>query len=272
MKTVIYITLLFSVACSSAKKKPDEVSESTSLDSTTVTLKTIPSNRTPLDTVVASYPNGKKLYLLVLDFHDSLPGNLIRDFEVKDANTNESIFNSPSIPLVLGDIVDPMTDMYDSIRVIPAYSVATRTPLTINLIFLIDGSFMIDYLSDLTYVFNGNSRLYENQFDFLKYSFIDSEKSRVQSSLLFTPQKCGLSEGQILNQFHKLKEEGHLYTDQGSELVKQSFLCFLNGDNSYYHDMMAALKSASAYIRHYNPYNYYSYVYYFNQFIIDPTF
>lgn len=272
LKTIIYITLLYSVACSSSEKNPNEVSERTNIDSTAVRVSAMSNIKIPLDTMVASYPNGKKIHILILAYHDSLPGKLIKDFEVRDTNTNESIFNSPSNPLLLGDIVNPMTDMYDSIKLIPAYSVTTRTPLTMDLIFLIDGSFMIDYLNDLTYVFNEDSRPYENQFNFLRYSFIDTDKSRVQSSLLFTPQECGLSEDQILNQFHKLKEQHHLYTDQGSELVKQSFLCFLNGKNSHYYNMMGALKSTSEYIQHHNPYNYYSYVYYFDQFITNLTF
>ena len=81
-------------ACAPREKNSSSIpTDSTSLtDKVATGLKEEPTlGNTPLDTIVVSYPNGKKLHLLVLEYYDSLPDKPIKDFEVIIDKRNDNI-------------------------------------------------------------------------------------------------------------------------------------------------------------------------------------
>ncbi len=267
---IILLCLILLAACASKEKN---TTDQFATDSTILTTHEIPSTKivtktkNPLDTIVASYPNGKKLLLLVLEYYDSLPDKPIKDFEVREADTKDLIFRSVAKRLALGDEVDPINGRFDSLFVVPTYSISSKNPLTVDLDFLVNGDFRIGYLGDVTYPF------YEkrpwNRLSFLQYTFLHADnKSVVQSSLRFTPNKCNLTETELLTQFNNVRSEKHFYTDQGSDLMKQVFNCFLNGVNSNYKVMMNEFRKAMETTSN-DPYTYYPYVTYLDLFIMS---
>ena len=155
-----------------------------------------PTEKTPIDTIVA-YSGGKKLHLFVLESHDSLPSKPIKDFEVLDAESNESIFRSVSKRLALGHETDPISGYFDSLFVIPTYSIASRNPLTVDLNFIVDGQLWTKYLMDLTYAFYEGRPM--DTLSFLRYTFQSTNSMPiVQSSLRFTPHKCNVTETELM--------------------------------------------------------------------------
>lgn len=218
---------------------------------------------TPIDTIIASYPNGKKLELMILAYHDSLPGKPIKDFEVRDAGTKDLIFKSVSKRLALGYETDPMKGEFDSLFVVPTYSIASINPLTMDLDFMVFGGLSFTYIGDLTYPFYKESA----ELKFLRYTFPDSKNLAIESTLLFTPHECGIMESELVNKFNKIKSEGNLDTENGGELMKSSFICFLNEKNTRYEMIDQEFKQAFG--ESYFPYNYYVYIVYLDKFIIN---
>lgn len=224
--------------------------------------------KAPIDTIIASYPNGKKLLLLVLEYYDSLPDKPIKDFEVREADTKDLIFRSVSKRLVLGYETDPMKGEFDSMFVVPAYSISSKEPLKVDLDFIVNGELWVKYLGDLTYPFY-ESRPW-NRLSFLRYSFqLADNKSIVQSSLRFTPIKCEVTETELMAQFNSEKRKGNLDTESGGELMKSSFICFVNRNNQYYEMITKEFKQAFGESDF--PYNYYVYIVYLDRFIINLT-
>lgn len=268
---IILLCLILLAACASKEKNS---TDHLITDSTVLTTHGIPSTKivtetkTPLDTIVASYPNGKKLLLLVLEYYDSLPDKPIKDFEVREADTKDLIFRSVSKRLVLGYETDPMKGEFDSMFVVPAYSISSKEPLKVDLDFIVNGELWVKYLGDLTYPFY-ESRPW-NRLSFLRYSFqLADNKSIVQSSLRFTPIKCEVTETELMAQFNSEKRKGNLDTESGGELMKSSFICFVNRNNQYYEMITKEFKQAFGESDF--PYNYYVYIVYLDRFIINLT-
>lgn len=223
--------------------------------------------KSPLDTIIASYPNGRKLHFLVLEYYDSLPDKPIKDFEVRDAQGGESIFRAVSERLSLGDEVDPINGKFDSLLVVPVYSISSQNPLSIDLDFIVDGGFRLGYLGDVTYPFYKES----SKLKFLRYTFLNDNEWNVNSFLLFTPHGCNLPSTELLAQFNKIKNEKHFYTDEGSNLMKQAFNCFLNGTNPDYFIMLDGFRKAFGPTPD-DPYTYYPYITYLDSFIVNLNF
>lgn len=261
------ITLTLLVTCSPKEKKtlePDTLKPANEMVKPTASVES--PKRIPIDTITASYSNGTKLHLLVLAYHDSLPGKPIKDFEVREADTKDLIFRSVAKRLALGDEVDPINGRFDSLFVVPIYTISSKDPLTVELDFQVDGDFRIGYLGDVTYPFY-ESRPW-NRLSFLSYTFqIINSTAVVKSSLRFTPHKCNLTETELVTQFNKRKNDGHLDTENGGELMKGSFICFLNGANSNYEMMNKEFKSAFG--DSVSPYYYYPYVAYLDKFFVN---
>ncbi len=260
-------------ACAPREKNSSSIpTDSTSLtDKVATGLKEEPTlGNTPLDTIVVSYPNGKKLHLLVLEYYDSLPDKPIKDFEVMDVDTKELVFRSVSKRLVLGYETDPMKGEFDSMFVVPTYSISSKDPLTVDLNFIVNGQFRAGSLSDLTYNFYEGRPL--DTLSFLRYAFQSTNNKPVaQSSLLFTPHECGLTQTELKEQFNKIKLENHFYTDQGTDFMKQAFNCFLNKSNPNYNVMLCEFRRAMAPTPN-DPYTYYPFITYLDEFIINLTF
>lgn len=165
--------------------------------------------------------------------------------------------------------MDPINGIFDSLFVVPTYSVSPHTPLTVNLDFVVNGDFRKGYLGDVTYLFYKKKP--SNLLSFLKYrfEFVDNNWI-VQSSIRFTPHPCSLTESELMAQFNNVKSENHFYSDQGSNIIKLIFICFLNGVNRDYEVMMTEFTKAPSTPLD-DPYTYNSYVYYLNKFIVNFT-
>ena len=272
MKASFIVSLLVMVcACASKENKP---SNSETTDSVELAVKestfteSVPQQpaKTPLDTILVSYPNGKNLYFLVLEYYDSLPDKPIKDFELRDAQSNEPAFRAVSERLALGDELDPINGRFDSLFVVPTYSISSQNPLTVDLDFLVNGGLSWVYLCDLTYPFYKEAA----KLRFLRYTFqfVDN-KWIVRSFLQFTPPKCSLSETDLLAQFNKIKSEEHLHTQIGGEFMKLSFICFLNTANPHY--KIITKEFTEAFGDSNFPYNYYPYIIYLDKFIVNFT-
>jgi hypothetical protein len=222
-----------------------------------------PSGKIPIDTIVASYPNGKKLLLLVLEYYDSLPDKPIKDFEVKEADTEDVIFRAVTKRLALGDEVDPINGRFDSLFVVPTYSISSKDPLTVDLDFLAYGGLSFAYIGDITYPFYKESAVLK----FVRYTFLNGENLTIESSLLFIPHECSITENELMDQFNKIKRERNLDTESGGELMKSSFICFLNGKNKHYDMIDQEFKQECG--EFYFPYNYYVYIVYLDKFIVN---
>jgi hypothetical protein len=270
-KSFIILLCLALLAACAPKEKTGSVSgptDSAALTGEKENILVEPAGKIPIDTIVATYPNGKKLHLLVLEYYDSLPDKPIKDFEVRDAVTNESVFRSVSKRLVLGYETDPMKGEYDSMFVVPTYSISSKDPLTVDLNFIVNGELWVKYVGDVTYPFY-ESRPW-NRLSFLHYTFQSADdKSIVQSSLRFTPRKCVVTETELMAQFNRVKSEGNLDTESGGELMKSSFICFVNRNNQYYEMITKEFKQAFGESDF--PYNYYVYIVYLDRFIINLT-
>jgi hypothetical protein len=255
------LLLCIQILACTTKKSPDQDKWSTST-AKKVASDTVQQAETPVDTIVSSYANGKKLLVLVMEYHDSLPSRPIKKFEIRDGSTNELVFRSLSKVLALGDEIDPLKGSYDSIKVVPTYTISSQSPLKVDLSFRTRGSFMIGYLEDLTYRFHENGM---TQFSFLQYSLAYHDKWSVMSGLGFKPFDCQLSEQELLDQFDALKRDGILDTEKGGELSRECFVCFLNSSNANYEKMLIEYKKSR-----YGGYYYYLYVTYLDEFIAKP--
>lgn len=224
--------------------------------------------KTPLDTILVSYPDGKNLYFLVLEYYDSLPDKPIKDFAVTDAQSNEPVFRAVSERLALGDEVDPINGRFDSLFVVPTYSISSQNPLTVDLDFVVNGDFRVGYLGDVTYPFYEKKP--RNILSFLRYTFqFADNKWIVRSSLKFKPHQCNISQTELMNQFNKVKSDGNLDTERGGVLMKMSFTCFLNNVNPSYEMMNKEFNAAFG--ESVSPYYYYSYIAYLSKFIVNFT-
>lgn len=276
MKISFYIIVLFTFLSSCSIKQNKELRTETKDSIEAIGIDSIQKAKTglhkeqPLDTIIGSYPNSKKLLLLVFQYYDSLPDKPIKDFEVREADTKDLIFRSVAKRLALGDEVDPINGRFDSLFVVPIYTISSKDPLTVELDFLVDGDFRIGYLGDVTYPFYENRPW--NRLSFLSYTFkIINSTAVVKSSLRFTPHKCNLTETDLVEQFNNVKSKKYFYTDQGSNLIRQVFNCFLNGVNSHYEIMMNEFRKAMAPTPN-DPYTYYPYITYLDSFIISLTY
>jgi hypothetical protein len=160
---------------------------------------------------------------------------------------------------------DPMKGEFDSLIVVPTYSISSKDPLTVDLNFMVEGGFTFEYLSDITYPFYKES----SELRFLRYTFTDDKNGKVESSLRFVPNKCSVGEVELLAQFNKIKKEGNLENHVGGEFMKLSFTCFLNKANPHYE--MIKKESIEASGESLFPGNYYVYVVYLDRFIINLT-
>ncbi len=266
----VFLVILFLWKCAPQENKTSEQTnpDSLSIKSNTDKIESI-ATIAPLDTIVASYSNGQKLHLYILAYHDSLPGRPIKDFEVRDVEKNETVFRSVTKRLELGYETDPMKGEYDSIFVVPTYSISSKDPLAVDLDFIEASDRWRWLIGDLTYRFYDNTRY--DQLSFIKYTFqVENNNVKVKSSLRFVPNRCEMTETELINRFNKLKDERHLATEGGEELMKSSFVCFLNNKNSYYSMITKEIKEASG--ESLFPGGYYVYIVYFDSFIINLTF
>jgi hypothetical protein len=222
-------------------------------------------DKIPIDTILASYPNGKKLHLLVLEYYDSLPDKPIKDFEVREADTKELLFRSVSARLALGYETDPMKGEFDSLFVVPTYSISTKDPLKVDLDFIVNGGLSFSYLGDITYPFYKESI----KLKFLKYSFQNEINWKVKSAFRFTPNRCGANETELVAQFNKIKSEENLPNHIGGEFMKLSFICFMNKSNPHYETIKKVF--IEAYGESDFPYDYYVYIIYLDKFIVKLT-
>lgn len=262
----LFLGILFLWKCAPQEKKTSEQTkpDSLSIKSDTDTIESI-ATIIPLDTILANYPNGQKLHLYILAYHDSLPGRPIKDFEVRDAEKNETVFRSVTKQLKLGYETDPMKDEYDSIFVVPTYSISSRDPLRIDLNFSVEGGFTSAFLGDVTYPFYEKS-LWLN---FLRYTFVNDKIWKVESSLLFHPYNCGVNEAELLSQFYAIKKEGNVNNHVGGEFLKLCFICYMNGSNANYE--MIKMEFIENCGESYFPGNYYVYIVYLDRFILNLT-
>lgn len=258
-------------SCTFKENKSSGYSDSTLVKVEPNTFKEVSDSRpvaNPLDTIIISYPNGKKLHFIVLEYYDSLLNKPIKDFEVRDVDTGESVFRSVSKRLALGYEVDPINGYFDSLFVIPTYSISSKDPLTVDLDFIVNGQFRVVSLSELTYAFYEGRPL--DTLFFLRYKFQSvNNNTAVQSSLQFKPNGCNVTEMELMAQFNKIKVEHHLDTEIGGELMKLSFICFLNGRNPDYEMITKDFKQAFGESSF--PYNYYVFIIYLDRFIINLT-
>ncbi len=259
-----FLVILFLWKCAPQEKK---TSEQTNLDSLSTKSNT---NRIesiakiiPLDTIVGTYPNGKKLHLYILAYHDSLQGKPIKDFEVRDAEKNQTIFRSVTKQLKLGYETDPMKGEYDSISVVPTYLISSKDPLRVDLNFSVEGGFTSAFLGEITYPFYEKS----SRLNFLRYTFVNEKSWKVESSLRFIPQKCSVTESELITQFNENKKAGKYFTDDREQFIKLSFTCFLNNANPHYE--MIKEEFINALGETYFPDGYYVYVIYLDKFILN---
>lgn len=277
MKREIFFLLAFLMVCACSTKNGSTF-KTLHNDSTTAEKESsLPTDQIrstaikPLDTIATTFPNGKGIYLLVLEYYDSLPDKPIKDFEIRNAENNELVFRSIASHLSLTDEVDPFKGEYDSIIMIPTYYISSKDPLTVKLSFILKGNLGLGYLKSLTcdikYKPNEQTKKY---FDFLSYKFILDNQWEVQSMVQFKPCDCNITDKDLLLKFNKIGNEKHLDTEQGDELLLMSFICFINGLNPHYERMIEEYKKIIGIS--FSPYRYYTYITYFDAFIIDLNF
>lgn len=262
--TYLFLVILFLWKCAPQEKKASEQTnpDSLSIKSDADTIESI-TTIIPLDTIVANYSSGQKLYLYILAYHDSLPGRPIKDFEVRDAEKNETVFRSITKQLKLGYETDPMKEEYDSLFVVPTYTISSRYPLTIDLNFSVEGGFTSAFLGDITYPFYEKT----SWLNFLRYTFVNDKSWKVKSALQFIPQKCSVTEPELITRFNENKKAGKYFTDNREQFIKLSFTCFLNNANPHYE--MIKEEFINALGETYFPDGYYVYVIYLDKFILN---
>ena len=260
----LFLVVLFLWKCAPQEQKTSEQtnSDSLSINSNTDKIESIAAI-IPLDTIVANYPSGQKLHLYILAYHDSLPGRPIKDFEVRDAEKNETLFRSVTMQLKLGYETDPMKGEYDSLFVVPTYSISSKDPLAVDLEFSVEGRFTFAFLGDITYPFYEKS----SWLNFLRYTFVNDKGWKVKSSLQFIPQKCSMTEPELITQFNENKKAGKYFTDDREQFIKLTFICFLNNANPHYE--MIKEEFINALGETYFPDGYYVYVIYLDKFILN---
>ena len=78
-----------------------------------------------------------------------------------------------------------------------------------------------------------------------------------------------MDEKELLAKFSRIKSDGHLDTESGGELMKSSFICFVNTNNQYYKMINSEFKQAFGESNF--PYNYYVFIVYLDGFIKNLT-
>ncbi|MBI3219218.1 MAG: hypothetical protein HYZ44_06880 [Bacteroidetes bacterium] len=262
----LFLVVLSLWKCAPQEKKTSKQTnpDSLSINSTTDKIESI-APIIPIDTIVANYPSGQKLHLYILAYHDSLPGKPIKDFEVRDAEKNETVFRSVTMQLKLGYETDPMEGEYDSLFVVPTYSISSKDPLAVDLEFSVEGGFTSAFLGDITYPFYEKS----SNLNYLRYTFNSSKNWEIESSLLFHPYKCSVNKIDLMAQFHKIKREGNITNHVGGEFLKLCFICYMNGSNANYELIKKEFIENCG--ESYFPGNYYIYVVYLDRFIKNLT-
>jgi hypothetical protein len=260
--------ILVSLGCGSKKIRSDAENESIERLSPSIVQAEIvdSTTRTAIDTVFGFSEDGHPLKIFIFSKYDSLPNQPIKDFVVRDGTTGELVFKSFSKRLALGYETDPMKGEFDSLFLQPTFIISSQNPLIVSLDFLVYGSFTTSFLGDITYPFYQNS----TTLRFLRYKFFGTKKGTTESSLRFTPNKCDFTETELLAQFNKIKKENHFYSDLGTDLMKQAFNCFLNKQNPNYNAMVNEFRKAMGPTPD-DPYTYYPYIIYLNEFIVNLT-
>lgn len=258
--------VLFLIKCNNKKEL---ISTSPIVDSTSA-MSSLPEKlliNKPIDTIFIS--TTKKIQILILEYHESYPNKPIKSFEVRDPENNRSIFRSYSKQISLSDEIDHFSGDTDSIVITPAYYISSQNPLSIDLKFLIDGNLGIGFLEDLTcnLKFQPNDQT-KKYIDFLSYNFIlTNDKWIIESSIDYPPCVCNEAHVELLSRFNKARKEQFQNTEQSDELLKFSFICFINGLNPYYYKIINEFEANTG--KSFSPYLYSTYVTYLDKFIIN---
>lgn len=261
-------------ACASKENSTSSSNTSDSVETETVKEKNFTEspekhqNKTPLDTIIVSYPNGKKLYLLVWEYYDINDPKLLKDFELKEIETNRLVFRPISSQFYAERIYN--TGEIDFITIDPIYYISSKNPLEINLSFFFYGDFTIEYLEGLIGKVTYEKGISDNDqprmnFDFLTYKLTNDENLKITSELQFIPKKCEATHTELLNGFNDFKN--HVDIDNGAQLAKVAFICFLNGQNSQHKTMMEEFRKLIPQSE--DIYDSYPYVEYLDKFIIN---
>ncbi len=243
-KKIILLCLVFLAACAPKEKahSTSELTDSAAIAGEKENIQVEPTGKTPIDTIVVSKG---KLYIAILEYTDFNPDKSIGNFEVKEVETNHTIFRSNSLRFYSEVIY--RTGEVDDISIVPAYKIISKYPFEMGLTFNFEGDLSIDYFEDLIgNVTYDTAFLRENlsrmHFNFLNYKFTNDNDWKVKSHLQFVPKKCEVSNEKLLNEFKKFKNDLNFYN--GTELAKLAFICFLNGENPQYKSMMDQFKKS----------------------------